>query len=215
MGLRLLQGRAWVLTWALVLSGLEFLPAQAVDPAAKQSALARSIILPGWGQHYLGAPLAARRLAVTEAGLWLGFILLREGSQWHQQDYRAYAAVHAGVDASSKSRSDIYYFNLGYYDSITAYNQDQLRRRELDDVYTLGVGNDWQWDDSANRARYRDLRRTSLNFAKAATFTLGGMIVNRSLAALHILFLSRSSTQATAQLTPLPSGGVVSLRWEF
>lgn len=216
MGLRSLQGGAWVLTCVLVLGGLEFLPAQAVDPAAKKSALVRSLILPGWGQHYLGAPLAARRLAVTEAGLWLGFILLRESSQGRRQDYRAYAAVHAGVDAISKSRPDIYYFNLGDYDSITAYNQERQRRRELDDVYTLGVGNDWQWDDPANRTRrYRDLRQTSLSLAKAATFTLGGMIVNRSLAALHILFLSRSSTPATAQLMPLPSGGVVSLRWEF
>ncbi len=215
MGLRSLPGRAWVLTLILALGGLEFLSAQAVDPAAKKQALVRSIILPGWGQHYLGAPVAARRLAVAEAGLWLGFILLRESSQWHLQDYRAYAAVHAGVDAGSKSRPEIYYFNLGHYDSITAYNQDQLRRRELDDVYTLGVGNDWQWDDTANRTRYRDLRRTSLSLAKAATFTLGGMVVNRSLAALHILFLSRSSTPAEAQLTPLPSGGVVNFRWEF
>lgn len=204
-----------MLMLVLVLGGPEFLPAQAIDPAAKKSALVRSIIMPGWGQRYLGAPLPARRLAVTEVGLWLGFILSRESSQWHQQDYRAYAALHAGVDASSKSRSDIYYFNLGYYDSIRAYNQDQLRRREMDAVYTLGVGNDWQWDDPANRVRYGDLRRTSLNLAKAATFTLGGMIVNRALAALHILFLSRSSTQATARLLPLPSGGVVSLGWEF
>ena len=215
MGLRSLQGGAWMLTLALVISGLEFLPAQSVDPAAKKAALVRSLILPGWGQHYLGAHRAARRLAVTEVGLWLGFIVFREGAQSYQQDYRAYAAVHAGVDALTKSRPDIYYFNLGHYDSITAYNQDQLRRRELDDVYTIGVGKDWQWDDPTNRTQYRDLRRTSLKLAKVATFTLGGMIVNRSLAALHILFLSRSRGPAEAQFTPLPYGGMVNLRWAF
>ena len=191
------------------------LTAQTVSSKSKSSAVIRSGIMPGWGQHYLGAAQPARRLAITEVGLWLGHLFSRQGTQWYRQDYQAYAALHGGLDGAAGSKPDIYYYYLGQYDSIVDYNADMLRRRRSADIYIVGAENDWYWDDAADRARYRDLRRTSLTLAKAASFTLGGLVLNRVIAGLHVLYLSRDHPQATVLMAPLPSGGVLTWRWDL
>ncbi|UCH11571.1 MAG: hypothetical protein JSU61_06690, partial [Fidelibacterota bacterium] len=88
----------------------------------------------------------------------------------------------------------------------------QMRQRSPDAVYPLGTDLDWEWDQQANREHYVDLRRTSLRLTKAASFALGGVVLNRAIAAIHILFLSRqdhSTEGAAAQWTPVPGGGLL------
>jgi hypothetical protein len=171
--------------------------------------LIRSLILPGWGQLVLGEETSARRFIAAEASLWLSYLLTHGFKGQYEQDYRAYAAQHAGVGYNLKP--DIYYFRIGEFDSISEYNQVQMRQRNLDDVYALGTDLDWEWDQRDSREHYVDLRRTSLRLEKAEKFSVGGMVINRALAAINILFLSRRDRSANAaQLgwTSLPGGGI-------
>lgn len=198
-----------------LLASLAWVPqlcAQNAEGPSEGGALLRSLIMPGWGQHVLGDHRAARKLALVETGLWLSYAVTRGAAGWYQQDYRAFAALHAGLAYPlNLDIPDIYYYRLGKYDSIYEYNQVQLRQRNISDIYRLGEGNNWQWDNSSSRERYNDLRRASLLAAKGASFLVGGMIINRAVAAIHVLFLSRLGVAASARWTPLPGGGRISV----
>ncbi len=207
-----MRRRTAVLALLASLAWVPQLCAQNAEGPSEGGALLRSLIMPGWGQHVLGDHRAARKLALVETGLWLSYAVTRGAAGWYQQDYRAFAALHAGIDYSLEpDKFYIFYYRLGRYDSIYEYNQVQLRQRSISDIYRLGEGNNWQWDDPASRERYNDLRRASLMAAKGASFILGGMVVNRAVAAIHVLFLSRLEVAVSARWTPLPGGGRVSV----
>jgi len=204
-----MRHRAWPLILILALGGVPSLPARDTGRAVEKGALIRSLIVPGWGQYVLGDHSAARKLVLAETGLWLSWLVTRGAAGWYQQDYRAFAALHAGVAYPLKS--DIYYYRLGRYDSIYEYNQVQLRQRYISDIYRPDGEYNWQWDDPANRERYKNLRRSSLLATKGALFIVGGMVVNRAVATIHVLFLSRLGVTAATSWTPLPGGGRVSI----
>ena len=158
--------------------------------------LLRTLLLPGWGQLQLGDQVAARRFLLAEAGLWLSWYSGRRISEWYAQDYRAYAVEHAGADTQGRRAS--FFRNLAFYDTVEDYNSAQLRNRNLKDTYPAGEGLGWAWDSSDNRRQYRSLRRTSLGAAKAVRFVIGGMLVNRALAAIQLKFIIRSSAKSGA-----------------
>jgi len=204
-----MRRRTAVLALLVSLAWVPQLCAQNAEGPSEGGALLRSLIMPGWGQHVLGDHRAARKLALVETGLWLSYAVTRGAAGWYQQDYRAFAALHAGVAYPLKP--DKYYYRLGQYDSIYEYNQVQLRQRSISDIYRLGERYDWQWDNSSSRERYNDLRQANLMAAKGASFILGGMVVNRAVAVIHVLFLSRLGVAASARWTPLPGGGSISV----
>ncbi len=197
----------------LVLSTITPVTAQLLNDPVRRGAVWRSLVLPGWGQSALGANRQARRFLIAEAGLWLSYMTADMGARIHQKDYRAYATLHAGV--SNRLRPDIYYFRLGAYDNIFEYNQAQLRRRNVGALYLIGGDGDWDWDSTANREQYRGLRRTSLGLSKVASFAISGMVLNRVLAAINVLFLTRTAPEASWKPLPGTGGGELRLSWEF
>ena len=196
------------------------LSARSSSAISQREAVLRSLLIPGCGQHALGAEKLARGFMVAEAGLWIGYYLASETAQWYHQNYRAFAALHAGTDYALKS--DIYYFWLGQYDSIQEYNTEQIRRRDLDSIYPTDNGYDWSWDDTANRQRYNQLRQAGLLASKGASFLMGSMVLNRVVSAINILFLTRSGNEYSAgspafsaTLVSIPQGGQVRLLLVF
>ena len=194
------------------LLALSALSAQQPSDSARKGAL-RSLVLPGWGQRTLGADDWARRFLVAEAGLWLSMATANKWAAVNRDDYRSYAAQYAGV--SNRSRPDIYYFRLGAWDNIGEYNQEQLRRRNIAAVYITGSDADWDWEGPTHRERYRELRHSSLRWDQTATIALSGLVVNRVLAAINILFLTRTMPEAAVLPLPAAAGGLLRLRWEF
>ncbi len=197
----------------LALSATQALSAQQQSDSARKGAVLRSLVLPGWGQRTLGADRWARRFVVAEAGLWLSMAAANKWAAVNRDDYRSYAAQYAGV--ANRSRPDIYYFRLGAWDNMGEYNQDQLRRRNIAAVYVTGSDADWDWEGLAHRQRYRELRRSSLRWDQATTIALSGLVVNRVLAAINILFLTRTMPEAAVVPLPAAAGGLLSLNWEF
>jgi hypothetical protein len=208
--------RVRILASLLILCTCGVLPLEAQDQPMKteKGALLRTIVLPGWGQYYLGDHRIARRMMTTEVCFWLLLGTFKRAENWFEQDFRSFATLHAGT--SYRLKPDIYYYRLGRYDSIEDYNQAQQRDRNIDAIYPLNTDMDWDWDSPYSRKRFQDLRRASLRTAKAASFTVGGMVVNRAIAAIHVLFLSRSDDDITEiHLDPLPRGGIVHLGFSF
>lgn len=197
----------------LALSAIQALSAEQRSASGRKGAVLRSLLLPGWGQRALGSDRWARRFLVAEAGLWLSFAAADKWAAVNRDDYRSYAAQYAGV--SNRSRPDIYYFRLGAWDNIGEYNQEQLRRRNIAAVYITGSDADWDWEGPSHRKRYRQLRRSSLRWDQTATIAVSGLVVNRVLAAINILFLTRTMPEAAVLPLPAASGGLLRLSWEF
>jgi hypothetical protein len=197
----------------LVLGTIQVLSAQQQGESVRKGAVLRSLVLPGWGQHTLGADRWARRFVTAEAGLWLSMAAANKWAAVNRDDYRSYAAQYAGV--INRSRPDIYYFRLGAWDNMGEYNQDQLRRRNIAAVYTTGSDADWDWEGATHRQRYRELRHSSLRWDQTATIALSGLVVNRVLAAINILFLTRTMPEAAVLPLPGAAGGLLRLNWEF
>lgn len=146
-------------------------------------AFLQSLLLPGWGQHYANSKRTMRFFILTEVltvGSYVGF---RTWGNWLEDDYRAFAVTHAGVDL--KGKKDDYFVDIGNFDNIADYNQAQLRDRDLIDVYRNTEAFHWQWDNSQNRDKFEDLRIRSDRASNNSEFALAAIFLNHLVSAIH------------------------------
>lgn len=150
---------------------------------SKGRAFLQSLILPGWGQYYAGSGTAARAFIVSEVALWGSFVGFTVWSNWLQNDFETFAATHAGT--SLKGKSESYVIDVGNFNDITAYNQFQLRNRNVAELYPENPTFSWQWDSEANRIEYRDWRKRSARASDRATFMIAAIFTNHIISAIH------------------------------
>lgn len=172
---------------------------------SRKAAVIRSIAIPGWGQQYLDKNKAARKYYISEVGLAIGMLVSRSLADSRQRDYRSFAAANAGADFTEKP--DIYYVRIGAHDNIYVYNAAMLRNRLLDAIYQPGTGSDWDWNSDGNRKQFREIRKSSLGWFKFSAFLIGGMVLNRAISVVHVLFLTRTGLETTSTLIPVTGGG--------
>ncbi len=154
-------------------------------PALKSRgrAFLKSLLLPGWGQHYAESKKSMRLFILTEAltvGSYFGF---STWSHWLEDDYRAFAVTHAGINLDGKG--DSYFVDIGNFNNLVVYNQAQLRDRDLVDVYRDTKAFNWQWDNNQNREKFEDLRIRSDRAANNSEFALAAIVLNHLVSAIH------------------------------
>jgi hypothetical protein len=184
-----------------------------LEKSNRKAAILRSIAVPGWGQHYLNKPGSARKHYISEAGLAIAMLVGRSLADSRQKDYRTYAAANADADFAEKP--DIYYVRIGAYDNIREYNEVMLRNHQLNAVYELGTGSDWDWNDDATRLEFKEIRKASNRWAKMSAYMIGGMMLNRLVSAVHVLFLTSAPFETTSTLQPMLGGGQWTLAVTF
>ncbi|OGC91005.1 MAG: hypothetical protein A2W25_07970 [candidate division Zixibacteria bacterium RBG_16_53_22] len=146
-------------------------------------ALGLSFVLPGAGQYYTENKSKTIIFGGAEAMIWGGFFGLRQYGGWKKDDYRAWAAFHAGADVNDKP--DIYYEKLTYYDNLNEYNQ-LAPLYDGDEATLFPATRDyyWNWDSDGSRDHYRSLRNQSKNAYRRSLFLLGAALINRVLAGI-------------------------------
>ena len=154
-----------------------------LDPVIK------SILLPGWGQKALGRKKRARVYNYFESGLILTIVGSSTFSNITIKNYIAFASEHAAISSSEKNHK--YWVDIGNYDSITDYNDEHLRNREMDDLYPDDKKWSWDWDTDANRKAFEKKRINSDQLKLAATFGIGALMVNHIVSAIDVLYLKR------------------------
>jgi hypothetical protein len=191
--------------------GLSLLPPSSLHAQSPRQAFWRSLILPGWGQHYAGG--GGLRFAAAELGLWAGYLGLRGLEEVRQNHYQSFAAQHAGARPSGKDRE--YFDDLGFYQSRLQHDQyalyDQGPQARL---YPAGPEYFWEWDSEAARQEYRKLRNRSANAGRQALYATGLVAANRVIAAIHAARLARRGKAAAlpVELEVDPWRGRVALR---
>ena len=152
-------------------------------------AFGASLLLPGFGQRYVGSGLKAKIFFSAEVGLWSALLSFRHQAKWREDDYKLLAQVKAGADLTDKG--DDFYDHLGFYDSRERYNK-------LGGIYNIDhiyyPDNSyyfWKWDSEESRLRFRDLKNDSRSFYRKANFTLGFIITNHVLSAVDAFFAAK------------------------
>jgi hypothetical protein len=150
---------------------------------SKWKALGLSLIAPGAGQYYCGNKSRMKIFGVTEISVWTGFFGIRAYGGWKKEDFRSWAAFHAGADVNGKS--DEYLEKLTYYDNLGEYNQLELLYEGSRAVlYPSTPEFYWNWDSDESRSHYRDLRNQSKNAYRRSLLILGVAVANRILSGI-------------------------------
>ena len=160
----------------------------------------KSLLLPGWGQHSLGAKTSARSFLIAEAVLW-GVVI---GSQMHgtnlAEDYKAMAAGQASVRGTDKDSR--YWVDVGNFDSIFDYNQAKLQQRSIADLRDPQGEDYWFWDATANRTTYENLRVRSDAAYERRDFAVAAVITNHIISAIHAMWMHRKRTSPKEEAAP-------------
>jgi hypothetical protein len=190
---------------ALLLAGL-LAAAPASAESSARGAFFRSLLLPGWGQHAAGRTGAAGCFLGAEVGLWAAYLGADRLAAVRADNFRDYAAEHAGAQTSGKS--GVFFDDLGFYASVQQHNlyaayEDGPQAA----LYSLTPEFLWEWESDAARREYRDLRNGSRSADRAALYVAGLVAVNHLLAAVHAA-RTASSTEGEAAETALTGPGV-------
>jgi hypothetical protein len=159
---------------------------QSVPQKSRGKAMLFSLILPGLGEKYAGAHTRAAFFMSTEVALILSYIGFKQYSHWRKEDYKTYAASHAGVDLSNKT--DSYFVNIGNYTSISEYNAAKLRQRNLQEFYRDEQAYYWEWQSQAHRHKFDQLRISADKANSNALFVLGAIFANHMISAIDAMW---------------------------
>jgi hypothetical protein len=145
-------------------------------PLSKNGALLRSLLVPGWGESYLGYHGTARAFFWTDVAIWATVIGFETYSKWREDQFLSYGADHAGAHMGGKT--DAFYADIGNYMSTDEYNEAKLRNRDYEAVYT-DPSYFWAWDSDPNRQAYDHLRIESKSAHNKMYFFIGAAALNR------------------------------------
>ncbi len=170
----------------------------------------RSLVLPGWGELKMQEKKRAKIFMATDLAIISTYLLGKSFNRWYIDRYTAYGTLHADADMNGKNYAFI--VNMSNYDSMDDYNHDMMIHHNanyLDDIYEDPSYN-WQWDSTNNRINFNNMRESSLIAEKFAEFAVAGLIINRVVSAIDVLYLknSKSPVALSAFLLPEKNDGV-------
>ena len=181
--------------------------------------LSKSLLLPGWGELSLDQKSRGQKLLAADILLWLTVLNGKNLSKNYESDYRAFASEHAGVDWSHVDY--LFSVDIGYYNQLDEYNSEKARQRSLEmetdlngelireyghSIYPLNGDFEWEWDTPTNRQSYNDLRVSSANWDKYANFAIAGLIINRVISIVDIIYLTRTGADIPIQSQIITKG---------
>jgi hypothetical protein len=168
----------------------------------------QSFLVPGLGQIATGRERIGYAFLSAEVGLVGSLIGLRVYAGRLEDDYRFFAAQHAGAPDGNDHQ---YYVDIGNWMEVQSYNEARLRGRSFDALYT-DPDDAWSWDSDQNRVRFKKMRLDSDRARGTALMVVGGLVINHLFSAIEAASGASHSTQITVH--PVTGGGaVLSCRW--
>lgn len=184
-------------------------------------AFLKSLAVPGWGHYYVNKSSWSRgqyHLA-AEATFILSYLGFSVHSNNVQQNWYAYGKSEAGVQIEGRSRR--FQLAVGDFKNLQAHNDYQLRSRQWDQLFADVPENRWNWDSSADRFEYDDLRSRFERIDQQLPALLALMAVNRVISGISAYNRAQQRAEKTVQssvyLSPyqFSSGIVANLKVQF
>ena len=188
------------------------------------SNIMRSIIFPGWGEMKMGYDSRAKIFISSELLILGTYFFGNSFSDWTENQYRGYAELHADVDMDDKDYAFV--VNMSKHDSMEEYNHYMMIHHNtnyFEDVYS-GESYSWEWDSTDNRLKFDKIRRNSVVSGTFAEFAIAGLIVNRIVSAIDVIYLNGKDSKIknlSANILPDEYDGVVplcagdKLKWKY
>lgn len=140
---------------SVIVSAQEIDISKEVDP---RGAFLRSLVMPGWGHHYINKNDWKRGQyhMAADAIMILSYAGISVRSNTLESDLETFARANAGIDLSDKNRD--FFLAIANFDNLESYNDFQLRSRNWDNLIIDDPVNRWDWNEDDDRFRYQDMR---------------------------------------------------------
>lgn len=162
------------------------------DRPSPRGAFLRSLVVPGWGHYYVDNENWNRgkyHLA-GEVVLVLSYFGLNARANYLETDYATLALSKAGADLSGKSRE--YIIAVGNYNTLSEYNNAQLRTRNWNRLFPETEDYQWNWENSDFRFQYQDTRERVDRSRGQLPTLVALMVSNRLLSGLSAFVQARN-----------------------
>ena len=173
--------------------------------------LVKSAIIPGWGEKSLGKNDRARFFLNTEISLWTICLSTFTYAKHTKKMYIAYASKHAGITSSGKTRK--YWVDIGNYINHNAHNSEHSRWRNFNELYHENDG--WQWDSLSSMEKFENYRIKSDMLFKTGGYVIGGIILNRIISLIDVLYLINLDNIKNISFYPTISREYYGLQFKF
>lgn len=123
-----------------------------------KTAFLRSLVVPGWGHHYVDNTNWTRgqyHLA-ADVVMLLSYAGLKVRGNYLETELETYALSRANADIRGRGRT--FTLAVANFNNLEDYNNYQLRVRNWDNLLADTPVNQWNWDEEASRLQYQDMR---------------------------------------------------------
>jgi len=182
--------------------------AQSAGTKNPKAAAFLSLLLPGLGELYAGGPRSGRFFLFTEGSLWTGMAVFEHLETTRRENFRSYAAAHAGLNTNGKS--DTFMEEVTAYESLNARNaHERFIRGDAADFIAETPENNWEWDTASSRSDFRVLRGKANSARQNGLLFVGGLLFNRFISAINAAHIARKTLPKpiTFQILPGPDNG--------
>lgn len=77
------------------------------------------------------------------------------------------------------------------------YNEQMLRNRQRDRIYSAENGEYWNWESNAKRIEYFDIKTQRYLWRQRLTYSFGAIALNHLVSTMDALFLKRRAASLT------------------
>ena len=173
---------------------LSMTTAYAQDDPNPRNAFLRSLVMPGWGHHYVDNNNWGRGQIHlgTEVILIASYIGMNRRVSNLEDHFTTLSSLRAGMDINDRDRSFV--LAMGEFNTLSEYNQQQLITRNWNRLIDDLPENRWQWDSDEDRRTFADLRSNRDRLRNQLPALLSMMVVNRVISGISAYNRARNLT---------------------
>ncbi|MEA1987215.1 MAG: hypothetical protein U9N76_06980 [Candidatus Marinimicrobia bacterium] len=161
----------------------------------KKSVL-KSVVLPGWGEMSYNKN-RSKLFFISELTIWASYFTFNKYHDIQDNDMKNYAEVHSGADDFSDVSQ--YWVDLGSFYSYENFKERMLELRTPEKIWDEKYA--WDWDSNENANKYRNMRIDRDMSLLRAKFSIGGLVLNRIISAIDVIYLSNNSNKVSTSMS--------------
>ncbi len=161
-----------------------------------------SLILPGAGHYYIDRMDVGKYFFGADVASWLGYATVDVYGNNVNDDAVTYSVEHAKV-TNPDSKDDDYYGNVGNYNNIYEYNNEQLATGQYGSLYDVNQYY-WDWDNANNRNIFESQRKSSQRILNTRIVFGSILIANRIVSGISAYLLAGKENKKNSALNIQP-----------
>ncbi len=162
------------------------------EEKSPRGAFLRSLVMPGWGHHYIDKTDWKRGQyhMAADAMMILSYAGIQVRNNQLENELETFALANAGIDLTNRNRDT--FLAIANFDNLEAYNDFQLRSRNWDDLIINSAENRWNWVNDSDRFQYQDMRERIDKNSNQLPALITLLVANRVISGLSAFAKARN-----------------------